>query len=381
MKKLSGWMVTLSLISGAAWSGFSVSAAGNSEPPRAAASASPAAAEDSLALLPKSDAVLVIDANRLLNEVLPKIKAAWPQQSEKLTKELDDFITRTGVDLYKVKTISLGLSMSGSNATGALILDGLSLDQAKLDAILKEAKAEKTGTLTYKNKTIYQIRSAKKPESRDGQKQKEKDSSSEVHSNVPGNVVSSVTDTVGLKFDDDTAFAQLDQNRAVLGSQAAVRAVIDAAANPTPNLNSALNGALKETSSTGIIRFAVSVPESSRQWLAGQDYFKDLAALKMVLGAIDFSDDLSLLLDARLRTPSAAEASKIEASLSGLVAIGRMMLGGNQEPLMQALTQLLNEIRISTQTNDVALALKIPRALFDQALKSETRKAENKNQK
>lgn len=380
MKKLSGWIVALSLIFGAAWSGFSVSAAGNPESPRAAASASPAV-EDSLALLPKSDAVLVIDANRLMNEVLPKIKAAWPQQSEKLTKELDDFISRTGVDLYKVKTISLGLNMSGSNASGALILDGLSLDQAKLDAILKEAKAEKTGTLTYKDKTIYQIRSAKKPENKDSQKQNEKDSSSEVHSNLPGNVVSSVTDTVGLKLDDDTAFAQFDQNRAVLGSQAAVKAVIDAAANPTPNLNSALNGALKETSSTGIIRFAVSVPESSRQWLAGQDYFKDLAALKMVLGAIDFSDDLSLLLDARLRTPSAAEASKIEASLSGLVAIGRMMLGGNQEPMMQALTQLLNEIKISTQTNDVALALKIPRALFDQALKSETRKAENKNQK
>jgi len=58
-----------------------------------------------------------------------------------------------------------------------------------------------------------------------------------------------------------------------------------------------------------------------------------------------------------------------------------MMLGGNQEPMMQAITQLLNEIKISTQTNDVAVALKIPRALFDQALKPETRKAENKNQK
>ncbi|MFN7945566.1 MAG: hypothetical protein U0Z53_09450 [Blastocatellia bacterium] len=379
MKRYSGWMLSLSLVFGPALPGLGT-ATGTLPPDHhvnaaAGHKAAPVtAADETLALLPKSDAVLLFDAGRLINDVLPKIKAAWPQQSGRLTQELDDLTSRTGVDLSKVKTITMGFNMSGKTTTGAVILDGLTLDQSKLDALLKEVKAEKTGTVSYKSKTIYLVKAVKKEEKKDGDKA-DKENTRQPTSTSAESLVGTVTDTVGLKLDDETAFTQLDQTRVVLGDQVGVKAVIDAAASPTPNLNNALNGALKETRATGLIRFAISIPESTRQMLAGQDYFKDLAAVQMVSGALDVSDELSLLLDAKLRTPSPAEASKIEASLNGLVAIGKMMLGGNQEPLMQALTQLLNEIKIGAQTSDVTLGLKIPRALFDQAFKADPKKA------
>lgn len=378
MKRSSGWMLSLSLAFGPALAGSGVAARTALPTQRASVAtarlAAPTAADETLALLPRSNAVLVLDAARLLNDVLPKVRAAWPQQSGKLTQEINNLTSRTGVDLSKVKTVTLGLNMSDKVTTGAMILDGLTLDLSKLDALLKEAKAEKTGTVSYKSKTIYLVKAVKKEEKKDGDKA-DKENTRMPGSTSADSLVGAVTDTVGLKLDDETAFTQLDQTRVVLGDQTAVKAVIDAAGSPTPNLNNALNSALNETSATGLIRFAVSIPESTRQMLAGQDYFKDLAAVQMVSGALDVSDDLSLLFEAKLRTPSAAEASKIEASLSGLVAIGKMMLGGNQEPLMQGLTQLLNEIRIGAQTSNVTLGLKIPRALFDQAFKADPKKA------
>lgn len=370
MKKFSGWILSLTL----GLTAFSIGLADNAA--RISSSVRPVAADESLALLPQSDAVAIIDADRLLNDVLPKIKSAWPQQSEKLIRELDEFISRTGVDPRKVKTIALGLSQSGKNTAAVMILDGLALDSAKLEALLKEAKAEKAETISYKGKTIYVTRPVKKPADAAGQKEEAKNDS-------PGSILNTIISETGLKT-DEVAFAQLDSQRVVAGDQHQIRKVIDAAtgpASPGNGLSSELLSALKETSATGIIRFALSVPENLRQQLAGQDYFKDLAAVQMVAGAVEVSDDLSLLLDARLRTLTNAEASKIETSLNGLVAVGKMMLGGNEEPLMQAVMQLLTEIKIGAQTNHVSLALKVPRALFDQALKPAPKKAETKPEK
>jgi hypothetical protein len=374
MKKFSGWILSLAL----GLTAFSPGLADHTA--RSSSSVRPVVADESLALLPQSDAVAIVDADRLFNDVLPKIKSAWPQQSEKPIRELDEFISRTGVDPRKVKTIALGLSQSGKNTAAVMILDGLALDSAKLEALLKEAKAEKADTISYKGKTIYVTRPAKKPAGGNGQREEAKNNP---QSNVPGSILNTIISETGLKT-DEVAFAQLDSQRLVAGDQNQIRKVIDAATglnSPGSGLSSELMSALKETSPTGVIRFALSVPENLRQQLAGQDYFKDLAAVQMVAGTVEVSDDLSLLLDARLRTLTNAEASKIETSLNGLVAVGKMMLGGNEEPLMQAVMQLLTEIKIGAQTNHVSLALKVPRALFDQALKPAPKKAESKPEK
>jgi len=380
MKKFSRWILTLSLILGAASPG--VSAAGlkgkkttrpaNSVKP--ATSAAPVAADDTVALLPKSDVVIVLDAGRLLNDVLPKIKAAWPQASEKPLKEMDDFISKTGIDVYKVKTVSIGLNMfGGGNVAGAMIFDGLTLNQKMIDAALKEEKAEKTSTVSYKGKTIYVYSKSKKDE---GQKDKtsEADKTKPTAPPFKENAADGIAGSVGMKLDDNTAFAQLDQNRVVLGDQDQVKTVIDALsgpANPANLISSTLSGALRETKSTSILRFAINLPDSARQWLAAQDYFKDMATMKMIFGTLDVSDDLSLSLDAKARTGSSEEATKLEAALNGLLAIGKMMTGGNEDPKMKLASQFLNQIKLGTQTTDDSLAITVPRSFYDEILKEQ----------
>ena len=54
---------------------------------------------------------------------------------------------------------------------------------------------------------------------------------------------------------DNTAFVQLDAERAAIGDEAGVKAVIDAlteGANPASNLGSELSAALQETKATGL---------------------------------------------------------------------------------------------------------------------------------
>lgn len=383
MKRPIGWMLSLTLVCGLASAGVGAAGWAGNDAHQPATTNATMAADDSLALLPPSDVLLVLDANRLINDVLPKIKAAWPQQVAKPLKEIDDFTSRTGVDLSRIRTISIGFKMAGKNGSGAMILDGLALDADKLSALSKEAKVEQPGTISYKGKTIYLYKSPAFWLKRNTQSgAKEADAAPD--SSSPAGFLNDLPGQLGQFLNEDTAFAQLDQDRVVLGDQNEVKAVIDAATgvgNPAGNGNGALAGALKETISTGVIRFAVNLPDSARQWLAGQDYFKDLAATQMILGAVDIDSELSLLLEAKLRTPSNTEAAKIEATLNGLLAIGKMMLGGNEEPLMKAASQLLNDIKLNTQVNDVSLGVKISRAMFDQVFKSDAKPAEGKTDK
>ncbi len=390
MKKISGWALALSLGFGPAGSGLTASAAGlktsKARVPATSAHAttSPAAvkpaADDALSLLPKSDVAMVIDLNRLLTEVLPKVKTAWPQQSEKMVKDLNEFMNdaaKTGIDLNKVTTVSIGLNLFGQHVTGAMIVDGAALNSATMEAYIKNHQEEKASATNYKGKTIY-LRKSDKQKDKDKDKDKAKESGDSPISALAGGLPN-----LNL-LEEDTAMAQLDQTRIVIGDQAQVKTVIDTLSGggvPANHISSELSGALKETKSGSVLRFAVNLPDNARQWMQEQEYVKDLAVMKMVFGTMDVSDDLSLTLDAKMRTGSNADATKLESTLNGFVAIGKMMLGGNEDPTMKMVTQLLSEIKIGAQTADVSLALKVPRALYEQALKSESKAAPAKTDK
>jgi hypothetical protein len=73
-----------------------------------------------------------------------------------------------------------------------------------------------------------------------------------------------------------------------------------------------------------------------------------------------------LLLDTKLRTSSSDEASKLQTSLAALVGLGKMFLGGNNDPAIQALTQVIDLVKINAQDTDVSVSLMIPKSVFDQ---------------
>ncbi len=361
-------------------------------------------AENSLSLLPKSDVVAVLDVGRLVNHLLPKAKQAWPEQAAKAEQGLAEAINeaaKNGIDLYKIKTLTIGLNLFGTKTTGAMIVEGLTVTP---EMMAKQDK-ERT-TINYKGKMLYLEKSKPEPQAvvkgsgKTAPKRRAAASKSAAKTGharpatakgtppSSTNALNNVTDAasnMGANFlKDNTAFVQLDEGRAAIGDESQVKAVIDAlleGASPTNNLGSELSAAIQETNATGLFRFAVNIPDSARQAAQGEEMLKNLAVTRMVLGTLDVSDDMSLSLDARLRTGSAADATKLHESLAALLGLGKMMLGGNQDPMMAMLNKLLDQIRISPQTNDVSLALTIPRELYETFLKSDPKAAPTKSNK
>lgn len=307
-------------------------------------SSAPAIAE-SMALLPASDAIAVVDVARIINELLPQFRAIAPKEAAKFEQEITEFMSDTGIDPYKIKSAAVGLRMTDSTIVSAIV-EGITFDPNRVIASIR-SKSEKQGektevkTVDYKGKQIYLVTSLKAAEK------------------------------AGVS--EDMAFTQLDGDRVALGNLSGVKSILDGS---NGSANTALNALLTQTNN-GLLRFAANIPESAKKGLTDQgDMFAQFATIKTVFGSLDLTSELSLLLDTKLRTGSSDEASKLQTSLSALVGLGKMFLGGNNDPLMQGLMQVIDLIKINAQNNDVSLSLVIPKTVFDQLAEANKKKAE-----
>lgn len=302
----------------------------------------PVAAE-SMVLLPASDAVAVVDVARIVNELLPQFRAIAPKEAAKFEKEITEFMSDTGIDPYKIKSAVIGLKMTDSTIVSAII-EGVVFDPNRIIATLKAKDAkQEVKTVDYKGKQIFVVTSLK------------------------------VAEKAGVN--EEMAFTQLDSDRVALGNLSGVKSVLDGGNGAA---NTALNSLLSQTNA-GLLRFAANIPESAKKGLSDQgDMFAQFGTIKTVFGSLDLTRELSLLLDTKLRTGSSDEASKLQTSLAALVGLGKMFLGGNNDPMMQGLMQIIDLVKIGAQNNDVSVSLMVPKTVFDQFAEASQKKKNEK---
>src|SRR2546428_10371836 len=137
MHRFFSWTLAIMLLTGLV--GASLSAVGKVTEPVAATAP---AVEDEIALLPASDLIAVINVNRFFSEIVPKIKTDAPADIAKMTKEMEDFTTQTGIDPSKVKTAIVGAKLQGDNGNAAIILQGLSFDAKLIETTVKSKNGE-----------------------------------------------------------------------------------------------------------------------------------------------------------------------------------------------------------------------------------------------
>jgi hypothetical protein len=292
-----------------------------------------AVADEMISLLPDSDLIAVMDVRRAINDLMPRLSDIGVG---KWSEELQEFTQKTGIDLAKARNAVLSLKIPSSQASAVMILNGLELDDKKLEAAMKAYNTEYKPT-EYKGKQIFSlIRRANPPSA----------------------------GPLSLKT-DDLAIAALANQKLVFGDLSMIKNVIDIQTGAAKGgITKEMTGALNETRATALTRFAFTLPEQLRQDALEQgDLFTSIAAIKIIMGTLDVGSDLSLLMDMTLRTPSQKEATELETGLRGLVGLARGFLTGGELDLYG---QVLDQVKVSSKVNDVSLSLTMPRAMVDQ---------------
>ena len=288
----------------------------------------PVPAFDNANLLPTSDVIAVIDVTRLMNELMPRVNAIDPN----LEKDLKKFIADTGIDPYQIKSAILGFSMGEKSNSATVIADGVNLDIERVKTALKDRKDE-LKTSDYKGRQVFSI----------GAKQGKK---------------------VGI--DEEMAFSNLDGNRVAAGTLSGVQGAIDAQLSGAINADNDKLITMLGQASNGIVRFAAKLPQTAIKDLDAQgDLFAQFAAIKSIYGSVDMNANQDAVIDAKMRAVSSKEAAKLKTGLTGLMEMGKGILGSLGNPQMSLLGGLIDKIKIGVVDADVSLSLMIPATMFD----------------
>ena len=283
-----------------------------------------------LSSLPPSDAVALINVNRILEEALPKLLAENPAKLADITAELAKFKTQTGLDPRSFDQIALGLSYKypreGITKVSTTAIAHGTFNAGAMVAAGRLAANGKYVERKYQGKTIYVF-------SLDRQIR-----------------LFGVWD---MKV-RDLAVAALDGNTLALGDIDAVREVIDA--NRTRKHANLELIALASRDPDAILGFGGNISPTLLQnlSLSNDSVARELTAVRQVYGTLGMtSTDLELMLAAR--TVDTYSAKNLGDTVEGLKQFGALFINRLSTAKGTLARSALNNLKITTVGNELQI--------------------------
>ena len=299
-----------------------------------------------VALLPASDAVVVVDVNRFLNSALPQMLSGQPAMLADVTKAIDDARTRTGIDFRQFEYVAAGVTARnvapkkydfdtvivarGQVNTGALIA------AAKLAANGKY-REERIGERTV---SIFEPAQVAQQNTPQGQAKK----------------ASLISKVFGGKR--EIAATSLDGTTLIFGSVDKVRLALSGTSRVSPDIS----GLLSKTTAP-VMSFAGKVPGGMSSFLPLQndELGRQVDSIQYLYGTMDVNGT-GTLINATARTAQATAATGLKDSLEGLQMLGKAFLGGASGADKQVYARLVENVRFTARGNEVSMELAIAQA-------------------
>ncbi len=251
-----------------------------------AAPLSPVAARELLGMLPASDAVAFMDAQRALSEVMPNIFVNDATTLARVNQEIDKFREHTGTDARSFDAIALGVRFNKATTTKnpdfivGFVRGRFSAGDAIKSGMAKAKAQPRPATWTeeqYEGVTIYAIE-------RSG----------------------------------GSGVAAIDANTIVFGAVTGIRAALEARSGRGARVDSSLVE-LATLNSAAVAGFAANVPAGFAQMFAGSDveFGKNFASIRQIYGSVDAMPTTGAL-SVTLRSETTEQAEALSKQLNSL---------------------------------------------------------------
>ena len=283
-----------------------------------------------LSSLPPSDAVALINVNRVLDEALPKLLAENPAKFAEINEELAKFKTQTGLDPRSFHQIALGLSYTypqqGITKINTVALASGTFNSGALVAAGRLAANGKYVERKYQGKTIYVF-------SMDRQVK--------------------LLGLWNIKV-SDLAVTSLDGNTLALGNLESVEGVINA-----KRTRKYANPQLIELASrdpNAIMGFGGNLSEALMQnlRLTNDTLARELTAVRQVYGSLGMtSTDMELMVAARTVDPESAK--NLSDTVEGLMQLGTLFIGRLSATRETLARSAMKNLKVTTQGNELQI--------------------------
>lgn len=290
-----------------------------------------------LSSLPPSDAVALINVNRVFDEVLPKLMAESPAKVAEVNDELTQFKTQTGLDPRSFQQIALGMSYtypsSGITRINTVALASGTFNSGALVAAGRLAANGKYAEQKYQGKTIYLFTLDR-----------------QVRLLGLWNI------RIG-----DLAVTSLNGTTLALGNLESVRAVIDA-----NRARKHANPQLIELASrdpNAVMGFGGNISEALMENLrvSNDSWARELTAVRQVYGSLGMtSTDMELMMAARTVDP--ASAKNLGDTVEGLMQLGSFFIG-RLSPVRETLARsAIKNLKVTTVGNELQIRTAVAQA-------------------
>ncbi len=283
-----------------------------------------------LSFLPPSDAVALINVNRVLDDAMPKLLAENPLKLAQVNAELARFKAQTGLDPRSFEQIALGLSYQypseGITKITTVAIARGTFNSAAIVAAGRMAANGKYIEQKYQGKTIYVF------------------------------TLDRLIRLLGL-WDlkiRELAVASLDGSTLALGDLDSVRSVIDSnrtRKHPNPELIT-----LASSDPNAILGFGGNISEALLQNLriSNDGVARELTAVRQVYGTLGMtSTDLELMVAAR--TVDTYSAKNLSDTVEGLKQFGALFINRLSAAKGTLARSALNNLKITTQGNELQI--------------------------
>jgi hypothetical protein len=296
----------------------------------------PAPPADTLNYLPASDAVMLIDVRRLLNETMPQILAGDKEKLAQANSEIDKFKSRTGIDPRSFDRVVLGVRYNYPTANTTK-LETVAVAHGKFDAKALAAAARiaangKYREEKYRGATIMVL------------------------------TINDQMKVLGLwnMRVSELAICALDANTLAIGNLPNVRAAIEAGKRGRANGELI---ALASRDPKAVIGFGANLPRELMANLnVGNDTIaKDANSIRQAYGSIGTTDtDVSLSLVAR--TDNAEAAKNLSDTVTGLKQLGAILIVRMAPPRKALAQSALDNLKITTRGNELEIRIQVAAA-------------------
>ena len=290
-----------------------------------------------LTSLPTSDAIVLLKVKRVLDEALPKLLSGNPAKLAEAKAEIEQFKTRTGIDLRSFDQIAFGMRYtypsagitkvntvaiaSGSFSAGAIVAAGKMVANGKY----QEQK--------YQSKTIYIFTLDQQAK---------------------------LFGLVDVKV-KDLAVCPLDSKTLALGDLQSVRAAIDVVKGRS-HANAELI-ALASRDPNAIVGFGGNISRALLENLriSNDTIARNLTAVRQVYGTVGLTDkDLELLIAAR--TVDEYSAKNLSDTIEGLKQFGALFINRLPAAKGTLARSALGNLKITTQGNELQIRTAVAQA-------------------
>jgi hypothetical protein len=304
-------------------------------------------------LLPESDMVMTLDADRFLNQALPQILSANQPMMAKVNNEINKIKNKTGLDLREFRQVAVGvrsrqISKTETDFEPVLLARG-TVTAGALVSIAKLASNATYKTEKVNDRTIY-IFSPKKIV--DENKDKIGGGNSMLDKAIEG---------MSKSLSKEVAMAAYDSNTIALGSPARVRETVGNSARISNDVLGLLN-----RKPNSIINIGAKMPFGLSQFmpLDNDELGKDLDSIRQMQASMDVTDG-NTLISLLAKTKQTDQAESLENNLSALQMVFSRILLGMKGDDKKVYGRTLKNMEITRQTDEILLDITLPQSDID----------------